>query len=517
MDGSDFTFPKSSDPQREEVSLSELVQLCASDSILYSRTFFPSTFRQVSPFFHRRVWDKLDGPSRLVNLQLARGLGKTTILRTYTSKRIAYGLAHTILYIGKSEGHAIRSVQWIRRQVENNRLWAETFGLRKGSRWQDTECEIIHGVDEYPIWIMAMGITGSVRGINRDDFRPDLIVIDDVIDEENAATPEQRDKVTTLIYGALKESLAPASEAPDAKMVMLQTPLNKEDASTLALKDEEWDSATFGVWTPETADLPIDRQESIWPERWSSETLRAEKRAAAKRNKLSLWLREKECRLVSPETATFRESWLRYYDLPPERFKLDVVIAIDPVPPPSEVQIAKGLRGKDFEALAVVGRYRENFYLLEYSLNRGHEPDWTISEFFRLALKWRPRKICVEAVAYQRTLAWLLRDAMKKQRRHFVIEEVSDRRSKYDRIVDALAGIASNECFYVLPTMVEFQQQFSDYPDVVNDDLLDAVATATSRLLEMDFMEEDDYMTEATIIDQEEKHIPALPARRGAP
>lgn len=499
------------------LTLDELVELGAVDSVFFSKTFFPKMIRQHTPDFHRDIWGKLDGPSRLVSIQVFRGGAKTSLLRSYTAKRIAYGLAHTILYIGKSEGHAIRSVKWIRRQVEQQNLWAQTFDLKKGNKWQDTECEIIHGVDEYPIWIMAMGITGSVRGINQDDFRPDLIVIDDVIDEENSATVEQRKKISDLIYGALKESLAPASETPDAKMVMLQTPLNREDASTLSLNDDEWDSAVFGVWTPETADMPVDRQESIWPERWPSETLRAEKRAATKRNQLSLWTREKECRLTSPETATFVESWLQFYDLAPARHEMDVIIGIDPVPPPTDIQIAKGLKGKDFEAFSVVGRARDRYFLLEYALNRGHTPKWTIAEFFRLCLKWRPRKVCVETVAYQKTLSWLLKEAMKEQRRFFVIEEVNDRRAKYDKISDGIAPIASNECLYVLPSMVDFQQQFRDYPDVSNDDLLDATAMALSRLQELDFMDDDDYANEETILQAEEAKIPALSGRRGAP
>ena len=112
--------------------------------------------------------------------------------------------------------------------------------------------------------MLCVGITGSIRGINFDDFRPDLIVIDDVIDEENSATVEQRIKIEDLILGALKDSLAPATECPDAKLVMLQTPLNREDASCKALKDDEWVSAVFGCWTPETAGLALNQQESSW-------------------------------------------------------------------------------------------------------------------------------------------------------------------------------------------------------------------------------------------------------------
>lgn len=498
-------------------SVVELIELCAVDPILFSQTFFPKTVRQLSPPFHNDIWRAIESDHRLINIQVFRGGAKTSILRMMTARRIAYGLAHTILYIGKSEGHAIRSVKWLRRQIEFNPLFANTFQLSPGNKWQDVESEINHGIDKYPIWIMAMGITGSVRGVNQDDFRPDLIVIDDVIDEDNAATPDQRNKISDLIMGALKESLAPASEMPDAKMVMLQTPLNKEDASAQAFEDEEWHSLRFGCFTPETADLPLEHQKSIWPVRWPDEVLRAEKRAAIKRNKLSLFLREKECKLISAETSTFKAEWLEYYELLPERHLMDVTMAIDPVPPPSEVQIAKGLRTKDYEALAVVGRYKSSYYLLEYIQNRGHEPDWTIAEFFRLARKWKPRKIAVEAVAYQRTLAWLLRQAMKSQRQYYVIEEVVDRRSKYDRISDDLSGITSNGAFYIKLEHTEFVSQFTAYPDVANDDLLEVVGVAT-RLLQQSYYEDDDIATDMDMqILDEEKSIPALVYSRGAP
>lgn len=496
-----------------EVGLEELVSLCAVDSTLFSHTFFPRTVRQEGASFHNDIWDLLEGNNRLVNIQVFRGGAKTSILRMYTAKRIAYGLAHTILYIGKSEGHAIRSIKWLRRQVEYNKQFAQVYGLRRGKKWQDVEAEIWHGTDEYPIWIMGSGITGDIRGINQDDFRPDLIVIDDALNEENSATSDQRSKISNLIYGALKESLAPESEAPDAKMVMLQTPQNKEDASTVALTDPEWKSASFGCWTAETADLPTHLQRSIWPARWPDATLRKEKEAAIRRNQLSLWLREKECKLISPETSAFNEDWLKFYDLEPEH--MQITMAIDPVPPPSDIQIAKGLRGKDFEAFAVVGRHRGDYYLLEYSLNRGHEPTWTIAEFFRLAMKYQPRRIIVESVAYQRTLAWILRQAMQHQKRYFVIKETDDKRKKYDKIVDGLNGLSSMGHLFVSREHHEFIAQFRAYPDVSHDDLIEVVAACVSDLSSSGIYDAPGEEYEELIA--QEQDIPALEYARGAP
>lgn len=467
--------------QGEPVNLRELVELCAVDSVLFAETFFPKTMRMKSPPFAKKVWNKLDSTSRLVSLQLFRGASKTSICRVFGAKKIAYAQARTILWIGKSQDKAIHSVKWLRKQVEFNRLYANTFGLRPGSKWQDIECEIYHGIEETPITILAYGITGPVRGLNIDDYRPDLILLDDIIDEEIAASPLQRENIERLVYGALKESLAPASEAPDAKMVMLQTPIESEDISMKSLSDPEWDAIRVPCWTIETENLPLNERESAWPERFPSEVLRREKELAAARNQLSIFSREKECRITSRETSTFLPEWLKFYDLDPPHTATTIMV-IDPVPPPSEAEIKKGFKDKDYEVISVVSRIGGNFYLREYSANRGHDPSWTIAEFFRLAIKYNPREVIVESIAYQRTLAWLLKKAMENQRRYFVINEMTDKRKKFQRIVDGLSGPAANGKLYIKRTHSEFIQQFTAFPNVAHDDVIETVAIACQKL-----------------------------------
>lgn len=127
---------------------------------------------------------------------------------------------------------------------------------------------------------------------------------------------------------------------------------------------------------------------------------------------------------------------------------------------------------------AVVGAYRGKRFLLDLSINKGHTPEWTITEFFRLVNKWRPLRVKIEAVAYQRTLEWHLRQEMQKRQRFVVIDAVDDKRKKSQRIVQALSGIAANGMLYVHRSHTEFVAQFSQYPYVAHDDVLDAVAMA---------------------------------------
>ena len=467
--------------EMDDVTISELIELCAIDSELFASEFFPNTVRLPSAPFHATVWKYLESSAPLVNIQMYRGSGKTTLLRLFVAKRLAYTVSKTALYVGRSEEKAVQSLKWIKQQIEHNKRFTDVYRLSRGSVWQEAMCSIRNERDNTEINLVAYGVSGSIRGVNLADYRPDLIIVDDMLDEENTATADQRAKTQSLLYGALVNSLASRADSPDAKLVMLQTPFNKEDASTEALDDPAWVSVRVGCWTEATQDLPDTEKISSWPHNYPSEELRAKKQSYLHRNAASIFAREWECRITSPETASFRSDWLNFYELSPPREDMVVLGAIDPVPPPSELQLAKGLKNKDYECLALIGILNQNYYLLDYSVSRGHEPNWTISEFFRLSLKWKPLCWTIETVAYQKTLQWLLRQAMIERRLHYPVLEMNDARSKYNRIVDCLAGPASNGVLHISRAHTEFISQFVEYPDCTHDDVLDAVSMCFLR------------------------------------
>jgi len=367
----------------------------------------------------------------------------------------------------------------VKKQIEFNKTLTATFRLSKGSKWTGEEIEIIHGVEDFTIRLIAVGLTGQLRGVNVDDYRPDLIVTDDPLDEESVLTPEQRDKTEKLFFGALAKSLAPRTECPEAKMVLLQTPLHREDLIAHAQKDPQWHALTFGCFD--------DDGKSRWPDRFPTEELREEREAHIQRNQLSLWLREMECKLIDPESAAFKSTWLKYWDVLPS--PLRTYMAIDPA--------VSGSKDADFQAIAVIGLHDGKLFLCEYTQARGQDPEDLAAEFFRLLVKWRPLNCAVEAVAYQKTLAWFLRREMQKRGIYVPIVEYRDRRSKYQRIVQGLSGRAANGAFYVHKSHSDFITQFCDYPEVSHDDLLDATAMATSLINPMDELCDDELMAYA--------------------
>lgn len=481
-------------PSQPVLTPDELIKLCAVDNNLFEKTFFPKAARQESASFHADWWQHLENPNlRFINLVCFRDSAKTTKLRMFTAKRIAYGLSRTILYIGASEKHAVRSIRWIKARIEEKmgaggimrkEPLAVVFDLHKGAKWTDEEIEIYHGLDTTPIWMLGVGVTSTqLRGINFDDYRPDLIVVDDALTDENGSSKDQCEKLNDLIMGAVKNSLAPRSEAPNAKMVLLNTPQSLEDIVHLAEKDPEFFSARYPCWTPQTINLDVNKQESAWEVRYPTLERRKEKAAAIELNKLSTFSKEKEVRIISKELAIFSKPWLQFWNKPEEIPTGGVtVLFIDPTPPPDERKGKVAHQKLDFEVIGALKRANGNFYLLEYDGLQGGKPDWTINKFFEYRFRHRPLKAVIETVNYQRTLKWLLEEEMRKRQEWLTIVPFAEVRSKFNRIVGAIHKVSSEKKLFVHPSMTTFIDQYENYPSVAFDDHLDGVAIAIHTL-----------------------------------
>lgn len=473
-------------PVPMDISIDELVKLGAVDNEFFCRTFFPKTYRQSSPAFHRRIDTVLESPQhRLINLQCYRGSAKTTKLRTFAAKRIAYRMSRTILVIGASEPAASRTIQWLRGQIERNKLFASAFGLRPGKKWHETEIEIISDVDGSTTWVLGVGVTSNLRGINFDDYRPDLIIGDDLLTDENVLTKDSREKITDLVLGAVVKSLAPQSEEPNAKLALLQTPLHDDDVSMIAARSEMWHTERFSCWTPETEDNPDDQQISAWEDRFPTAEVRKDKRSHIQMGKAHIFNREMEVRLTSPATASFNADRLQFYKDGDIKGKGTSILFIDPVPPPSDLEVEKNLKDKNYEAIGVITRSQGNYYLRHYELMRGHDPSWTIAKTFEMAIKYQVSYIAVDATAYQMVLKWLLETAMKRRQQYYVVipDKGGGRKSKYQKIVDALGSLLPYGKFYCKKEHTEFIAHLTAYPKVQFDDLLDGVAIGLRSLI----------------------------------
>jgi predicted phage terminase large subunit-like protein len=455
------------------LTVEEAVLLGAKDTIFFGHYFFPRTMRQKSPQFHYTICEKIEEPAnRQIAVKVLRGGAKTSLTRIIMAKRIAYALSNTMLILSETSGHSVKTVRWLKRAVESNELFRNTFGLKQGAKWTEDEIEIENTVLGIKINIVGSGIFGQTRGLNIDDYRPDFILLDDPHDEENSATPEMRKKVKDIIYGAILQSLAPRSECPTAKIVMLQTPLHREDAIECAMNDPTWCSIAVSVFNEDG--------QSVWPERWSTEELLAEKEGYRARNQLSVWYREKEVTVTSDELSYFLPGWLKYYEIPPE--KPVCLIGIDPTPPPKDSQQLGNTAKLDDAVIFVIGISQKKVYLLEYYECKSPDPREFIEKIFELHMRWRPINTGIETFLFQRVMKTYVEENMQRKRYYFAITAIEDARKKSIRIRQAITDYASQGQLYVHKSMTKFLDQYHGYPNVNHDDVLDALSIALGLL-----------------------------------
>lgn len=482
----------------------EVISLAAADDVFYCRHFFPKDFRQRTPDWHRDYWSHFNAIDRdLFAAEIFRGGAKTTLARAGISKRIAYAISRNMLSIAISETQAEHTVRWIKYQIEQRGLWAETFQLYKGAKWTDNWIEIYNAPLDVKINLMAKGMTSGIRGVNLDGWRPDFILCDDISNEETIGTEEQRTKNSELFFGTIVPALAPKSEAPMRKLVLNQTGLHKED---IVYKAHE-DTSFYTVKYPKLIYDAQGSPQSAWPERFSLAEVLEERDQYIRRNQLHIWNREYGCKITSRETNPLDASWLKQYRALPTN--LLYYVGLDPAT--SKKTNAHRTAGM------LIGWDPRNchVYIVDYFSQTGKNPKEMWVWLVRMWRTYRPRKIGVETVAFQKFLAWYFKEQMKEDRTFFVIEEVNDKRSKPDRIIQAYSGVGSEGRLWVSPNHTEFIQGFTDWIEGQDWDLGDAGAQAVTLCLGLapSFMDNEDF----AYVEEEEKDIPDLEFEEGAP
>lgn len=460
-------------PETEGVDVAELYKLCAVDNELYARTFFPKTFRQASPEFHKDYWQKIEDPSfDFFAAEVFRGGGKTTLARVAISKRIAYALSRNVLNVAINESMSLNTARWLKKQVEFNTLWSQTYGLSKGQKWADDQFEVNHNLEQIGITVTSKGMTSGLRGLNLDDYRPDFIYCDDIQNEENTKTEESLQASNDLFFGALAQSLAPKSEAPHRKFVLTQTAIVKGDIITSAHKDPTFTTVKYPKILQSKGEDGEVTETSAWPERWSLEEVLKEKEDYRRRRMLYVWLRECGCKLVGTgETPFEAKNLLPWQSLPPG---MVTFIGIDPA-------ISKAKKAHK-AALVVIGMYAGTFYLLDSYAQKGQSPDEIWSTLCTYVRKWRPIRVGVETVAFQKMLKWYFEKKMQEENFYFPIYDFDDRREKTSRILQAYSGIMSQHRFCVnFETQGDFFDTLIAWTPGEDVDVLDAGAIALSQ------------------------------------
>ncbi len=144
--------------------------------------------------------DKLPGEKRVA--AAPRGHAKSTILTFKgTMHTVLYRYKHYPIIISDSSEQAEGFLENIRVEFEENGFLREDFGDLTGKVWRSNV--LVTGTN---IKIEAIGSGKKIRGRKHRNWRPDLLVLDDIENDENVRTMEQRRKLENWFLKAVSKA-----------------------------------------------------------------------------------------------------------------------------------------------------------------------------------------------------------------------------------------------------------------------------------------------------------------------
>lgn len=348
-----------------------------------------------------------------------RGEAKTTFVDVFFSLWcVVTGRKRYILLVADAFEQAASFLEAIKVELESNpRLMADFPGqCGEGRVWNVGTIITASNVK-----IQAFGAGKRMRGLRHGPHRPDLVLLDDLENDENVRSPEQRDKLENWLMRTVL-SLGPADDSMD--VIYIGTILHYDSVLARTLKKPQWHGRTFravekmpddlalwDIWErfyktpsvgPEKARAFYEQHRQrmdagavvSWPDFRPLYTLmckRAEDRAA--------FDSEQQNDPLVGDAAPFAEAMQFWSELPPG---LIFFGACDP-------SLGKAGAGRDPSALLVGGLERERMrlYVVAADIKKRH-PDRIIQDLIALQRQWHCVLWAVEAVQFQEFFAEVL-------------------------------------------------------------------------------------------------------------
>jgi predicted phage terminase large subunit-like protein len=291
-------------------------------SILYdvadTRSLPQATANRLKPFVDSKYHGLLKPAEKLAGAMFVepREHGKTVRWSfAYVLWSIVTGKTRYALLIGASADAARENLINIKLELEENELLVEDFGDQRGKVWRDDRIELLNGS-----CIQAKGSGASMRGTRFRQYRPDLIVLDDVLKDDSVESPSQRDKISRWLKRVV------FNLGKTAFIIWVNTIFHSDDPISRLL--DEVEAGTLKRWIAVRLSCLRPDGTPLWPEYWSAEALEEKRQSLGFDSFSTEWCNEP----LSDEQRIIQKAWIKahsYKDLPPKE-ELRFFCGVDP-------------------------------------------------------------------------------------------------------------------------------------------------------------------------------------------
>jgi hypothetical protein len=457
--------------------LADVLTLCYQNIGVFGKTLLPEAFNTPWSVLHKSILDAIDSPHQRICIAAPRGLGKTSLARALVEKSILFREYEFVIYVSNSETIATMQTENIKRELLTNREIRRIFGNVQINA-DDPELDDSFSKQSWVAFgstlVMPRGAGQQVRGLLYKNYRPQLIIIDDLEKKEELENPENRRKLKEWFNSDLLKCVDRYSDK--WRIVYIDTLKHYDSLLQELLDSDEWHSMRL--------DLCDDNYNSNAPYLISTEELKREVESHRNRGMLDVFFMEYRNLPISKEDASFRQEYFKYYDERDlESRDIENIIIADPAK-------TANMRSADSAVVGIGVDYKTNAIYIRDIVSGKFFPDGLYDEIFSMRRRLNAHVIGVEVTGLEEFIRQPLTNEMLKRGPSDSAELVwlkarggdpSGEKGKLRRIGTLVPYYRQGHIFHNKSNSMKLEGQLLSFP---RSGLVD-VADATAYIIEM--------------------------------
>lgn len=270
-----------------------LIRLNFLNEDAFINTCIPDELELPIPDLHRMMLRKMCHGSKKQAHALPRGTAKTTLAKLSVVKLLTYFNYNYVIYLSSTHPNASNYVKDIVAVLQSPNYEAiygaidlvveqTSFGMYQF--WMNrytsdvTTGEMI--CKRVKVTLQSRGAGQAVRGLNINNKRPDLLIVDDVEKKEDMVVENNYKKLKQWFYGTMLKAL----DKRRAKIVQIGNFVSQICMLRDHLESDAWESMRFGILKKDGT--------SLWPELWPLQDIIDDYTLYQEQNELATWYAE---------------------------------------------------------------------------------------------------------------------------------------------------------------------------------------------------------------------------------